>query len=279
MKYSLGMVLVPVLLLFTCKRKVSNLSQCGPWAVHKVIIGSKEKSALRWIRIIQSWSNLDWHKLKMVTQLLTTSWSGTAIAQLFPPTLASPMVTRRQHQRWHRKCEFNTIASFSLLSVFLWCIRTTPPRATSPYDCDFETDNCSSWKIISKPEVSWTRVQGLVAAQVDNHNSLYDHTGNQAQGYYLLLQPNASASSSNVRKCEERGADIAHAVSLFAEQCIESIAQFDNDQQSSMSRILVLHVRSKCRYPECAKSVRCLVSCTAMDQHWWKRLRMVPCTS
>jgi hypothetical protein len=114
---------------------------------------------------------------------------------------------------------------------------------------------------------------------MDNHNSLYDHTGNQAQGYYLLLQPNASASSATVRQCEERDTDFSEVVSLFTAKCIESTAQFDHDQQSSMSRILVLHVRSKCWHAECAKSDGCLVSCTAMDQHRWQRLRMVSCTS
>ncbi|CAF4767198.1 unnamed protein product, partial [Rotaria sp. Silwood1] len=69
---------------------------------------------------------------------------------------------------------------------------TTPPRPVTAYDCDFESDTCSSWNIVSKPELSWTRVQGPAASQQDAHNPLFDHTGSQSNGYYLLLQPNTS---------------------------------------------------------------------------------------
>ena len=34
-----------------------------------------------------------------------------------------------------------------------------------------------------------------MAAQEDSHNSLFDHSGNQAQGYYLLLKANKTTST------------------------------------------------------------------------------------
>ena len=34
-----------------------------------------------------------------------------------------------------------------------------------------------------------------MAAQEDAHNSLFDHSGNQAQGYYLLLKANKTTST------------------------------------------------------------------------------------
>ncbi|CAF3623338.1 unnamed protein product [Rotaria sp. Silwood1] len=74
---------------------------------------------------------------------------------------------------------------------------TTPPRPVTAYDCDFESDTCSSWNIVSKPELSWTRVQGPAASQQDAHNPLFDHTGSQSNGYYLLLQPNTSIPFPN----------------------------------------------------------------------------------
>jgi hypothetical protein len=78
--------------------------------------------------------------------------------------------------------------------------RTTPIHPSTIYDCDFESAACSSWNIISKPELSWTRVQASAAAQDDAHNPIYDHTQNQAQGYYLLLTPDKAIPYPNVRK-------------------------------------------------------------------------------
>ncbi|CAF3948718.1 unnamed protein product [Rotaria sp. Silwood2] len=69
---------------------------------------------------------------------------------------------------------------------------TTPPRPISAYDCDFESDTCSSWNIISEPELSWTRIQGPTASQQDAHNPIFDHTKYQSNGHYLLLQSNES---------------------------------------------------------------------------------------
>ncbi|CAF0847412.1 unnamed protein product, partial [Rotaria sordida] len=74
---------------------------------------------------------------------------------------------------------------------------TTSPRPVTAYDCNFENDTCSSWNIVSKPELSWTRVQSLTASQQDAHNPLFDHTGYQSNGYYLLLQPNTSIPFPN----------------------------------------------------------------------------------
>ncbi|UJR31098.1 hypothetical protein I4U23_018606, partial [Adineta vaga] len=69
---------------------------------------------------------------------------------------------------------------------------TTPPHPPTDFDCDFESDKCPLWSITAKPELTWTRVQGATASQDDQHNPLYDHTGNQVQGYYLLLTPTKS---------------------------------------------------------------------------------------
>ena len=78
--------------------------------------------------------------------------------------------------------------------------RTTPTHPPSIYDCDFESTNCSAWNIVGTSELSWTRVQGSMAAQADMHNAIFDHTENQANGHYLLLQPNQTAPLSNVTK-------------------------------------------------------------------------------
>ncbi|CAF1538469.1 unnamed protein product, partial [Adineta steineri] len=74
---------------------------------------------------------------------------------------------------------------------------TTPSHPPTAFDCDFESATCASWSIISKPELSWTRTQGVVATQEDAHNPIYDHTGNQAVGYYLLLKPNTTTPFPN----------------------------------------------------------------------------------
>ncbi|CAF1276484.1 unnamed protein product [Adineta steineri] len=74
---------------------------------------------------------------------------------------------------------------------------TTPSHPPTRFDCDFESDACASWSIISKPELTWTRAQGVSATQDDAHNPLYDHTGNQAHGYYLLLKPNTTTPFPN----------------------------------------------------------------------------------
>ncbi|CAF3894466.1 unnamed protein product [Adineta steineri] len=74
---------------------------------------------------------------------------------------------------------------------------TTPSHPPTPFDCDFESATCASWSIISKPELTWTRAQGAVATQEDAHNLIYDHTGNQALGYYLLLKPNTTTPFPN----------------------------------------------------------------------------------
>jgi hypothetical protein len=79
-------------------------------------------------------------------------------------------------------------------------IRTTPTHPSSVYDCDFESAACSSWNIVPKPELTWTRVQGSTASQQDTHNPDVDHTGNQADGYYLLISPNKTIPFPNVRK-------------------------------------------------------------------------------
>jgi hypothetical protein len=73
-------------------------------------------------------------------------------------------------------------------------------RPLTAFDCDFEIDSCPSWNIISKPELTWKRVQALAASQDDAHNPLYDHTENQVKGYYLLLQPNQTLLLSSVSK-------------------------------------------------------------------------------
>ena len=79
--------------------------------------------------------------------------------------------------------------------------RTTPPRPPTAYDCDFETDECSAgWTIKGQPELTWTRTQGATASQVDQHNPLYDHTGNHVQGHYLSLTPTKSTPFPDVRK-------------------------------------------------------------------------------
>ncbi|CAM4935869.1 unnamed protein product [Rotaria socialis] len=51
---------------------------------------------------------------------------------------------------------------------------TIPPRLPSAFDCNFESTTCPSWTITTKPEL-----------------------GNQPTGYYLLLQPNKAAPSTN----------------------------------------------------------------------------------
>jgi hypothetical protein len=49
--------------------------------------------------------------------------------------------------------------------------------------------------------LSWTRVQGSAASQEDAHNPIFDHTVNQAEGYYLLLTPNKTTPiPPNVRR-------------------------------------------------------------------------------
>ena len=72
-------------------------------------------------------------------------------------------------------------------------------RPPTPFDCDFESETCSSWNLVSKPELAWTRIEGAVAAQEDAHNPLYDHTSNRAHGYYLLLKPNKTAPFPTVK--------------------------------------------------------------------------------
>ncbi|CAF4044180.1 unnamed protein product, partial [Rotaria sordida] len=74
---------------------------------------------------------------------------------------------------------------------------TTSPRPLTVYDCDFESDTCSSWNIVSKSELSWIRVQATIASQQDERNPPYDHTINQSNGYYLLLQLNKSIPFPN----------------------------------------------------------------------------------
>lgn len=87
--------------------------------------------------------------------------------------------------------------------MFFFCfVRTTPTHPTSEYDCNFETDQCSTWSITSKPELSWTRVRASQAVQNDAHNPSADHTASQIDGYYLLLQPNTTAPYPNV--CENQ---------------------------------------------------------------------------
>lgn len=83
--------------------------------------------------------------------------------------------------------------------LIFFIIRTTPPHPITTYDCDFESSTCSGWTISSKPELTWTRVQGSVASQEDAHNPVYDHSTNQAQGYYLLLTPNKTITFPDVR--------------------------------------------------------------------------------
>ncbi|CAF4619611.1 unnamed protein product, partial [Rotaria sp. Silwood2] len=75
---------------------------------------------------------------------------------------------------------------------------TTSPHPISAYDCNFENDTCPSWTIISKPELSWIRIQGPVASQQDEHNPLFDHTEYLSNGHYLLLQPNKSIPFPNM---------------------------------------------------------------------------------
>ena len=60
-------------------------------------------------------------------------------------------------------------------------------------------DICSSWKIISQPELSWTRVEAVTSLQEDSHNSIFDHTEGSLLGHYLLLKPNKTIPFSNVR--------------------------------------------------------------------------------
>ena len=59
---------------------------------------------------------------------------------------------------------------------------------------------CPLWNIVSRPELAWTRIQAVQASQQDQHNPLYDHTGNQPSGYYLLLKPNTTTPFLNVQK-------------------------------------------------------------------------------
>jgi hypothetical protein len=84
------------------------------------------------------------------------------------------------------------------LKTFSFSNRTTPTHPPSIYDCDFESGACSSWSIVAKPELTWTRIQGSTASQDDTHNPIFDHTQNQADGYYLLLTPNQTTPFPNV---------------------------------------------------------------------------------
>ena len=93
----------------------------------------------------------------------------------------------------------DSVGSFPPPERSAFLCRTTPPHPASPYDCNFEKDACPPWAILGKAELLWTRVQGLTASQDDAHNPLFDHTGGQAQGYYLLLKHNQSVALPNVR--------------------------------------------------------------------------------
>ena len=81
--------------------------------------------------------------------------------------------------------------------------RTTPTHTISIYDCDFESAACPSWTIVGQPELSWTRVQASTVLQDDAHNPPFDHTANQADGYYLLLKPNQALPFFDVRKTKQ----------------------------------------------------------------------------
>ena len=76
----------------------------------------------------------------------------------------------------------------------------TTPHPSSIFDCDFESETCASWSIVSTPQLTWTRAQGVTASQYDQHNPFYDHTAYRPNGYYLLLQPNKTVPFPNVRK-------------------------------------------------------------------------------
>ncbi|CAF0853287.1 unnamed protein product [Didymodactylos carnosus] len=74
---------------------------------------------------------------------------------------------------------------------------TTPPCLSNAFDCDFENDTCSSWQLTYESELSWTRIQAIEASQEDADNSIYDHTGNNINGYYLLLKSNKTKPFPN----------------------------------------------------------------------------------
>lgn len=109
--------------------------------------------------------------------------------------------------------------------------RTTAPHQPSPYDCDFEIDACApSWNITFRPEISWTRVQGSIVSQQDEHVPLYDHSANNPNGYYLLLKPNIPPNFPSGVNTESKSFvcfELTFLCLFLVEYCFESISKFN----------------------------------------------------
>ena len=80
--------------------------------------------------------------------------------------------------------------------------RSTPKNPSNDYDCNFESD-CTNWRVVARPGLTWARTQGLLAFQDSQYNPLLDHTDERVQSYYLLLKPTGDVSLGDVSIIEE----------------------------------------------------------------------------